>query len=1557
MTTVRTPAQRVSRMVTTILLVPLLLVLLLLSSLWGALHFAKGQVISHTNEILRDTFEGTLTITWFEDLTLTGARGVDARLVDPEGEVVVDVQDLSVDLSVWDLVRQLLAKTQPLTIDISQIHAGHAYLNLSSNERGEMRLATAFAVPESTTPTTGASVILSAPAISFAHVWVHGPLASDLPLDAEASDLRGALSLDEDQLSVDKLQLVAHVRRFSTLTALSVNASGALSLALEEMAPQGPFVPSSFMSSTLDILIRQQGSSLHATLSQDQDAIELNANGTLQPESLRPWIDGISEPMSLHAQLGGDQSGYRTELKVGLRDGLLALSAVAEPDHEQLSLDGTLRLRKLSPSWLSSKLPQLSPLDADLAFAWTRSIAAAPQRMGGFNGEVQGQVAAFTVGGERIPALKLKAALLADDVRVEVRGQPPLDGTFVDARGKFPAQANVPEIRVQFGTDFRLVRTLLPPLQEGTGTLQGEGHLSPATRQFEVQVDGDVRNLKVPGVVVLKDGKLRLHAEGAWSEPHIDGRASASELTVLPGQSQQRHFEQAEISLRGTPQRGLLLLLLREQKRRFELRTTVGVENGLRATHFSLHLRGRGAPFSLFFDELIVQDNGDVFLDSLRFGGQAQGELDAAYAGGAFSATGSVRDLPLSALSELLQNAPLLTGTLDLDVDWKHQDESSQGRLRAVLSEGHWDGLFPEKKGPTLLHGSLDLAAQGGRAGLLLNARTSSNGTPQTAHLQGELRLPPQRRWSEPLAWLEALQELEGETTLDLDSLPPDLLPQAATLHGGVYVKWNATQNGGGRLPLLRLKLETSALRIAYAADGKAPQRSISTIQDYDLEMGATLDPEGDEQRLYAQVVRNGRPAAVVLLRAQAAFDAMLREPVPVLLAAPLDLRLRLPPQAVEDLPQLLGLGELRGLVGARMVLNGSMSRPKVTGRIDLTDLLWEGQERGQGLGGMLQVHLDDTTAELSGLLTGPGDAQFAVSTKADLPAPTDTVWRAPESLRGELRVTDFPLRLFRPLVERRVAGALSGHLVFDGWGTPQPRADLDIDLSRLNIADHALDGSQLSVSLNDEKLRGELSLRGDGFAADITGETKLAFSTPFEPVLGDAMTGQMQADRLPLSLLIPLTSKTLAGLGGELNAQLEARVADGVTTVEGRAELRDGKAQFPGLGQSIQDANLDLIWRPNGSIELSDASFRGVTGRARLSGGAQMDGLFPQSARLRLQVARNERLPASLQGLGLGEFWGDIETHLALNRTERTMIVDTVVRSLHVRFPQLPGTVQSLEANPRVQVGAWVDEDDFVELPLQPLKEEKTRQIPWDVRANFDLGKRLWLEQGPTRRVQVGGKVALHITEKVRPKGTLRLSRGQIEINGRMFEVREGTITLHPQEPDNPIILAKAVWEAPDDVLIVASFSGPAKSGTMTLSSEPPLPEDQILSLLLFGDTQGLTGADQGSSDPGAQAAAVGGRLLTQGLNKVLTRIDAIDITTRISGGTTDNVRPEVVVRLTNSLSLQVGYNLQEPGPGESPDRTLVSIEVRLRQGHAISATLGDQGSSLLDWVWRHRY
>ncbi|MDD9924096.1 MAG: translocation/assembly module TamB domain-containing protein, partial [Boseongicola sp.] len=87
--------------------------------------------------------------------------------------------------------------------------------------------------------------------------------------------------------------------------------------------------------------------------------------------------------------------------------------------------------------------------------------------------------------------------------------------------------------------------------------------------------------------------------------------------------------------------------------------------------------------------------------------------------------------------------------------------------------------------------------------------------------------------------------------------------------------------------------------------------------------------------------------------------------------------------------------------------------------------------------------------------------------------------------------------------------------------------------------------------------------------------------------------------------------------------------------------------------------------------------------------------------------------------------------------------------------------------------------------------------------------------------------------TANVVPIGAFNLIRGRLDILGRRLDIEDATISL--QGSFTPVIRIVATTAA-DDVTVRVVVSGPATNPDIGFTSEPELPEEEVLARLLFG-------------------------------------------------------------------------------------------------------------------------
>jgi hypothetical protein len=59
----------------------------------------------------------------------------------------------------------------------------------------------------------------------------------------------------------------------------------------------------------------------------------------------------------------------------------------------------------------------------------------------------------------------------------------------------------------------------------------------------------------------------------------------------------------------------------------------------------------------------------------------------------------------------------------------------------------------------------------------------------------------------------------------------------------------------------------------------------------------------------------------------------------------------------------------------------------------------------------------------------------------------------------------------------------------------------------------------------------------------------------------------------------------------------------------------------------------------------------------------------------------------------------------------------------------------------------------------------------------------------------------------------------------------------------------------------------------------------------------------------------------------------------------------------VAKDISVQIGYVLGTPAPGTNPDRTWLTLDYRFKRNWSMETTFGNQGSSIVDFLWQYRY
>jgi translocation and assembly module TamB len=449
--------------------------------------------------------------------------------------------------------------------------------------------------------------------------------------------------------------------------------------------------------------------------------------------------------------------------------------------------------------------------------------------------------------------------------------------------------------------------------------------------------------------------------------------------------------------------------------------------------------------------------------------------------------------------------------------------------------------------------------------------------------------------------------------------------------------------------------------------------------------------------------------------------------------------------------------------------------------------------------------------------------------------------------------------------------------------------------------------------------LSANVALLGDAARLD----TRLTAGPSYVTVTGTAPLSQSgnldlkSAGRVDLAMLDPLL--LAQGRRARGNVTLDAAVT-GTTAaprINGTAQLQNGDVTDYGLGAHVKDLAA-TIQATGDTIRL--ATFTGKAGPGTLGGNGTISlaGAMPVNLRFTANNARplSSDLLTALIDADLtvqGEVKGDLQAGGTLH-----------VRRADIRIPdKLPPGIAVLpvrNANAPPPPPPANTPESMIALNL-------TLDAPEQV---FIRGRGLDAELGGTIRIR--GTTANPI-----PDGGLQLRRGTISVIGTTLNFTEGTIDFSGGGISNPSIHFVAT-SSTSSIIATLTVSGSAKDPKITLSSVPDLPQDEILSQLLFNTSTAKLSPLQLAQIAAALASLSGA---APGFDP-LERLRSTFGLDRLSVGSDTSGKPTVEAGRYIARGVYAGAKQSASGSG-----TQATVQIDLAKGLKLEATAGSSGSS----------
>ncbi len=1518
------------------------------------LRAPRAFLLAQVNAVLDGPFAGKIVIHRAGVLHFDHLDGIEAEVDDPEGRRVVYATGIQARFGAWPILRSLVGGPH-IIVPITGLDVETVAVVLEDDASGRTGLERAFDFRVADTGTPSRGVELAIDHIHVEALTIRGHLASAPNIDVHLGDLRGSVASTPDATTLDISHLDVSARDLvgfnpdGTLVAHAVLPSSATSptranahyegrLNGIDMVAEGS-IDGKRVAASLDV----SKADPRAIESAFSDTVHLGAPLSLHAEArgVLPTITG-----SAVAQLGRGAVHADTTLVLseGSENGLTARVAV--------NVDA-LDTHLVDPSAPVSHLT--ARLDATVALAPHGKLSG-HFRLSGEPGSVSDQV---------VPASVIEGDFTEDSVR----GHADLAEIGAPSKVTFdlhPAAGRATPTVLAFTTHTDVANlnaiARLGPIGRGRARIDTSGQLDLAHRQIDAKVKVDGSSLDVRGV---RMGRLVLtgNTSGPLGNPRFDATVNAAPLLFagygFTALTVAAHGSAAEIDAHaqavGDDHSPTL-----DAAAHIQLGAAIAITK-LRASVERGGVTAKAAVASTTIKGSHVDVRG-VVIDGLGESVFAAARIG----GGRYAIQSSAVDIDLAKLLVLAGRDDALRGHLGFDIDLAATRDEARGHVTANI-----DGLtFGQVSDASArIAASFDDRHVHGTVSASLEKAGSFAIVTSDADLLGPL--------TQPKTWMEASGSADVHGEMDLGLLSqhwPLAARPLAYASGNVAFHATAERRKHTGDPDVTLSVATRDLRVVgglsliTAKDGSmALGPTPWTIRGIDGDVGATLAGTSGHTDVTAKLHDVHGPLISMDASADLPVDALLRDTehaVARLEELPVSLGFVVPRRSIQELPEALGTIPARGDVEMSGRFDGTLRAPKASASLSIAHLE---PEKTSACGHAVSL---DTTVAYDGKV-----ASFTLVASTNRARSIDARGRLTFDLAqlldghladweadGKLALTHFPLPVLGAFVGEPIGGTLDGTVSVDRLHRDASLRG-SVAVSGLSFSKGLFPNGKVEVTAEQGKFDATARLdQSDGYAA-IGAKAALTWGASLVPALdlSQPIDVTIAAKNFSAGVAKPFVAAMVTDIGGRVDADMKLHVMAGGKdgNANGEIVLRDGIVDLPEIGERFHDIEGHLIMKPWGTVRLERFSAKAHTGSLKASAEARMSGLSFVDASAKLSIKKGESIPVTIEGVSMGRAYGDVTAKAAMVNGGKRLDIHVDVPLLRVDLPQATGhSVQRLDDDAHVAIGLS-GSAAFQTLALGPPPKERSSSA-MAVRATVNLGREVEVRRDTSLDVFAQGQTVIEIGDKTHLTGQIRLLRGKLELQGKMFTIERGVISFVGDDPANPMVIATAYWNAPGGTRVIADFSGFVSSGKLELRSEPALSQDEILALVLFGSADGSFGASappgQGESTA-VQGVGIAGGVFTQGLNKIIAGVTTADISTRIDSSEANSPRPEVGVQITKTISARLGYKLGVPTPGDNPDRAQLTVDWRFIRNWSLSTEVGDQGSTALDIVWRKRY
>lgn len=502
--------------------------------------------------------------------------------------------------------------------------------------------------------------------------------------------------------------------------------------------------------------------------------------------------------------------------------------------------------------------------------------------------------------------------------------------------------------------------------------------------------------------------------------------------------------------------------------------------------------------------------------------------------------------------------------------------------------------------------------------------------------------------------------------------------------------------------------------------------------------------------------------------------------------------------------------------------------------------------------------------------------------------------------LVSSVQLEHFPLSWFSLLLpDLRWTGQLSGNADLNAslapFGLNQAKVDLQLGPASLALPETfgdpplvQLDSARLQAELRNKswQLNSRLELPQQQYLDAQARLSNLALGLPQDSSQLDARLAWHLTDWSALTLVVP----EIQSAQGTLDGQFSASGRFAAPRLRGQLTLKDGQFVIPELGTETR-AQLQIKTDDGERLDFSGELAAGDKGKLALNGD--------------LGLSANWPLQLSLKGTD----------YLLLDRPEIRLFADPDLRILHnetqAKALQIQGTVAVgpslvwLEELPESKVVTSTD----VAVIDRPQTDTQGSSLPILMDLALTLKQPFEFNgQGLTGKIKGGLTLKQTPGKSLRALGELQIDQGKYDAYGQKLDLKRARLAFNGPV-DNPALDLEASRNI-EKVRVGLQGKGTAQNPQISLFSEPPMDESEILSWLILGRPLDKASADEGNQLANA-ALALGVKGAGAITAQIASRLGLEKVSLEVAGtGSDKEVR--LTAGLTKNLSLSYGQAVE---------------------------------------------